>query len=209
MLSRKVHPPVRLQSLGIRSKPTRSGFVDALYGTALRLTRNPADAEDLVQETYLRAFRFAPQFERGTNLKAWLFTILHNTFRNRRRDAGARPGECGQRGRRSELRRPPRVGRRQRSCCCGQSLDADLQMAVDAVPQPFREAMWLRDVEEFSYAEIAKMLGVPRRDSDVENLARPADALRSVDGAHRQVQTARGGGRLDVRRGKHRHVPMS
>jgi len=60
-------------------------YVDSLYGTALRLTRRPADAEDLVQETYLKAFRASAQFERGTNLKAWLFTILHNTFRNLRR----------------------------------------------------------------------------------------------------------------------------
>lgn len=135
-------------------------YVDSLYGTAMRLTRNPADAEDLVQETYLKAFRFARRFERGTNLKAWLFTILHNTFRNRRRDAAresvtvdseiveraeARPGQ-------SET--PEQILLRD-------SLDADLQMAVDAVPQPFREALWLRDVEEFSYAEIAKMLDVP------------------------------------------------
>src|SRR6187399_1398064 len=60
-------------------------YVDSLYGTALRLTRRPQDAEDLVQETYLKAFRASRQFERGTNLKAWLFTILHNTFRNMRR----------------------------------------------------------------------------------------------------------------------------
>jgi RNA polymerase sigma-70 factor (ECF subfamily) len=135
-------------------------YVDSLYGTALRLTRNPADAEDLVQETYLRAFRFARQFERGTNLKAWLFTILHNAFRNRRRDAFREPVKAD-----SEV-----VERAQSSVVGGETpeefllrdtLDADLQLAVDAVPQPFREAVWLRDVEEFSYAEIASMLGVP------------------------------------------------
>src|ERR1700722_4682990 len=60
--------------------------LDSLYRTALRLTRVPADAEDLVQETYLKAFRAADRFEPGTNLKAWLFTILHNTARNRARD---------------------------------------------------------------------------------------------------------------------------
>src|SRR2546425_12864911 len=60
--------------------------LDSLYRTALRLTRVPADAEDLVQETYLKAFRAADQFEPGTNLRAWLFTILHNTDRNRVRD---------------------------------------------------------------------------------------------------------------------------
>jgi RNA polymerase sigma-70 factor (ECF subfamily) len=61
-------------------------YIDSLYGTALRLTRKPADAEDLVQDTYLKAFRASHQFQRGTNLKAWMFTILHNTFRNMRRD---------------------------------------------------------------------------------------------------------------------------
>src|SRR5438309_5686471 len=60
--------------------------LDSLYRTSLRLTRNPADAEDLVQETYLKAFRAAGRFEPGTNLRAWLFTILHNTARNRARD---------------------------------------------------------------------------------------------------------------------------
>src|SRR5436309_15398362 len=65
--------------------------IDRLYGTALRLTRRAADAEDLVQDTYLKAFRSAHQFEPVTNLKAWLFTILHNTFRNARRHDGRNP----------------------------------------------------------------------------------------------------------------------
>src|SRR6185436_3773011 len=60
--------------------------LDSLYRAALRLTRAPADAEDLVQETYLKAFRAAERFEPGTNMRAWLFTILHNTARNRARD---------------------------------------------------------------------------------------------------------------------------
>src|SRR5260221_3246108 len=63
-------------------------LVDSLYRAALRITRVPADAEDLVQETYLKAFRAAGRFEPGTNLRAWLFTILHNTARNRARDRG-------------------------------------------------------------------------------------------------------------------------
>ena len=66
-------------------------YIDGLYGTALRLTRRPQDAEDLVQDTYLKAFRASKQFERGTNLKAWLFTILHNTFRNKIRHDGRNP----------------------------------------------------------------------------------------------------------------------
>src|ERR671922_2554269 len=67
--------------------------LDSLYGTALRLTRNEADAQDLVQDTYVKAFKSRRQFKAGTNLKAWLFTILHNTFRNRRRDIGRDPIE--------------------------------------------------------------------------------------------------------------------
>src|ERR687891_1662834 len=63
------------------------GYLEPLYATALRLTRNRADAEDLVQDTFVKAFRFTDRFQRGTNLKAWLYTILHNTWRNRRRDA--------------------------------------------------------------------------------------------------------------------------
>ena len=66
---------------------------DALYRAALRLTRNPAEADDLVQDTYLKAFRSAARFERGTNLRAWLFTILMNTYRNSRRDAARDPIE--------------------------------------------------------------------------------------------------------------------
>src|SRR3954454_23168625 len=138
--------------------------LDSLYRTALRLTRAPADAEDLVQDTYLKAFRAADSFEPGTNLRAWLFTILHNTARNRARDrardnvtidsetvdqaadlltsgadADATPEALLMRG----------------------ALDPELQAAIDALPEAFREAVWLRDVEEFSYAEIAAMLHIP------------------------------------------------
>src|SRR6186713_2547484 len=62
-------------------------FLEPLFATAMRLTRNRADAEDLVQDTYVKAFRHSGQFKRGTNLRAWLYTILHNTWRNRVRDA--------------------------------------------------------------------------------------------------------------------------
>jgi len=135
-------------------------FIDSLYGTALRLTRRAQDAEDLVQETYLKAFRASSQFERGTNLKAWLFTILHNTFRNMRRHDGRNPVDVN-----SET-----VERAVDHAAADQSpeqlltratLDADLQAALDALPDAFRQAVWLRDVEEFSYAEIARMLEVP------------------------------------------------
>jgi RNA polymerase sigma-70 factor, ECF subfamily len=135
--------------------------VDALYATALRLTANPADAEDLVQDTYLKAFRSASQFEPGTNLKAWLFTILHNTFLNRRRRAvrepvGVDPQEIEQAavGLSAATPTPEELLLRD-------TLDADLKAALESLPDAFRHAVWLRDVEEFSYAEIASMLGIP------------------------------------------------
>ena len=135
-------------------------YIDSLYGTALRLTRRTQDAEDLVQETYLKAFRASHQFERGTNLKAWLFTILHNTFRNLRRNAGRNPVDVNSEtvehavDRAAEEQTPEQLLTRA-------TLDADLQTALDEMPDAFRQAVWLRDVEEFSYAEIAAMLEVP------------------------------------------------
>jgi RNA polymerase sigma-70 factor (ECF subfamily) len=135
-------------------------YVDSLYGTALRLTRRPQDAEDLVQETYLKAFRASAQFERGTNLKAWLFTILHNTFRNMRRHDVRNPVDVN-----SETveQAADRAGDDQspEQLLTRATLDADLQAALDDLPDNFRQAVWLRDVEEFSYADIAKMLDVP------------------------------------------------
>ena len=135
-------------------------YVDSLYGTALRLTRRPADAEDLVQDTYLKAFRAASQFERGTNLKAWLFTILHNTFRNVRRHDGRNPVDVDS----ETVEQAADAAGAQHSpeqLLTRATLDADLQAALDALPGAFRQAVWLRDVEEFSYAEIAQMIGVP------------------------------------------------
>lgn len=135
--------------------------IDGLYGAALRLTANPADAEDLVQDTYLKAFKSADQFQPGTNLRAWLFTILHNTFLNRRRRAvrepvAAEPDEIE----RAAAALPGEVETPERLLLRG-TLDADLQAALDSLPEAFRQAVWLRDVEEFTYAEIAGMLGVP------------------------------------------------
>jgi RNA polymerase sigma-70 factor (ECF subfamily) len=138
-------------------------YLEPLYGTALRLTRNRADAEDLVQDTVVKALRFSDRFTPGTNLKAWLYTILHNTWRNRRRDAArdsveidsARVDAAAQRADGpAAFDTPERILLRQ-------TLDGDLQAALDDMPEAFREAVWLRDVDEFSYAEIAEMLGVP------------------------------------------------
>jgi RNA polymerase sigma-70 factor (ECF subfamily) len=137
--------------------------LDSLYRVALRLTRSPADAEDLVQDTFLKAFRAADRFEPGTNLRAWLFTILHNTARNwerdRARDLVAVDSDAVDRA--TELQ--PSSGRAEtpETALLRDTLAPDLQAAIDALPDAFRQAVWLRDVEEFSYAEIAGMLSVP------------------------------------------------
>jgi RNA polymerase sigma-70 factor (ECF subfamily) len=140
--------------------------VDSLYRTALRLTHVPADAEDLVQETYLKAFRAADRFQPGTNLRAWLFTILHNTARNRARDRArdtvTADSEAVERAEESGgAWSPPGIAETPETLMLRETLTPDLQAAVEALPGPFRQAVWLRDVEEFSYAEIAEMLSIP------------------------------------------------
>ena len=133
---------------------------DALYRVALRLTRNPAEADDLVQETYLKAFRSAGRFERGTNLRAWLFTILMNTHRNSRRDATRDPIEVDSEVVEQAQAMPGRAATPE-DLLIDATMDVDVKAALDALPETFRAAVWLRDVEEFSYAEIARMLDVP------------------------------------------------
>ena len=139
-------------------------FMNGLYGTAVRLTRDGDAARDLVQDTYLKALRAHQRFQPGTNLKAWLYTILHNTWRNRRRDyARARVSfdsdtvdaamDAGQSGV-VERGTPETVLLRNVQ-------DAEIRAAVDALPESFREAVWLRDVEDLAYQEIADALEVP------------------------------------------------
>ena len=140
--------------------------LDSLYRTARRLSRDRADAEDLVQDTYLKAFRAADRFEPGTNLRAWLFTILHNTARNRFRDRARDMVAANSDVVDSAADAPPPGSSLQavdtpETRLLRETLDPQLQAAVDALPEAFREAVWLRDVEEFSYAEIAQMLDVP------------------------------------------------
>jgi RNA polymerase sigma-70 factor, ECF subfamily len=139
------------------------GYLEPLYATAMRLTRNRADAEDLVQDTMVRALRFRDRFEPGTNLRAWLYTILHNTWRNRIRDL-AREATDVDSERIEELAAradgPAEVDTPER-VLLRSTMDADLKEALDELPDAFRQAVWLRDVEEFSYAEIARMLDVP------------------------------------------------
>jgi RNA polymerase sigma-70 factor (ECF subfamily) len=139
--------------------------LDSLYRTALRLTRVPADAEDLVQETYLKAFRAADRFEPGTNLRAWLFTILHNTARNRARDRARDAVAIDSEAVDQAADVAPFVNatgpETPESLLLRDTLAPQLQAAIDRLPDTFRTAVWLRDVEEFSYAEIARMLEIP------------------------------------------------
>jgi RNA polymerase sigma-70 factor, ECF subfamily len=135
-------------------------LIDRLYSAALRLTRSEADAQDLVQDTYLRAFRAADQFRPGTSARAWMFTILHNTFLNARRDQGRSPIETDS----DVVERAADLAGGAASpedILLREVMDVDLKGALEALPAVFREAVWLRDVEQFSYDEMATILGVP------------------------------------------------
>ncbi|MCC7035227.1 MAG: sigma-70 family RNA polymerase sigma factor [Acidobacteria bacterium] len=140
-------------------------WLDALYGTAVRLTRDPDAAQDLVQDTYLKAFRARRTFQPGTSLKAWLYTILHNTWRNRRRDLGRSRVEADSdlmelTVERGEHTVSSRLDDPETQLLRG-TLSEDLRRALEQLPEAFREAVWLRDVEELSYQEIAAVLEIP------------------------------------------------
>ncbi len=136
-------------------------WIDGLYGAALRLTRNPADAEDLVQETYVKAFKSAGKFKAGTNLRAWLFTILRNHFLNDRRHENANPVEVDSEAVERMAADASSAGETAEDALIQRASDDQVRAALEAVPEPFREAVWLRDAEGFSYVEIAEMLRVP------------------------------------------------
>jgi RNA polymerase sigma-70 factor, ECF subfamily len=142
--------------------------LDALYRTALRMTRNPQDAEDLVQETMLRAFRFLDRFQPGTNLRAWLFKILTNTYINRYRKQSSEPrvdslddseelslyryldSEAASRGGSVEAQVLDRFA------------EQDIKTAIEALPPQYRMTVLLADVEGFSYNDIAEITNVKK-----------------------------------------------
>jgi RNA polymerase sigma-70 factor, ECF subfamily len=141
--------------------------LDALYRTALRMTRSEADAEDLVQETFIRAFRFRDQFTLGTNMKAWLFRILTNTFINTYRRKAAQPEVTDLEGvdefslyRRMADDRAASSSPDPESELLKGVVDTEVTDALEELPEKFRTAVLL-DVEGFSYKEIAEMLGIP------------------------------------------------
>lgn len=154
---------------GVRMSSDFSLFerhIDALYRSALRLTRKPEDAEDLVQETYLRAYRYRNRFKPGTNEKAWLFTIMTNVFRNRLRQRHApedpidAPGtdfsiydQLRREGMPVHLMSPEEI-------IVERGFGDEVKRALEGLPVPMRMVVVLVDVEDFSYKEVASILGI-------------------------------------------------
>jgi RNA polymerase sigma-70 factor (ECF subfamily) len=137
-----------------------------LYGAAMRMTRNPADAEDLIQETYLRAFRGFAGFKEGTNLKAWLYRILTNNFISTYRKAQRQPQISEGPEDVGEWYLYDKLGARNvepsaESEVLAQMPDEDVRAALESIPENFRIPVLLADVEGFSYKEIAEIMGTP------------------------------------------------
>jgi RNA polymerase sigma-70 factor (ECF subfamily) len=143
-------------------------FIDQLYAAGMRMTRNPSDAQDLVQETFVKAFSAFRQYQQGTNLKAWLYRILTNTFINNYRKKQRDPYqgtiddlEDWQLGNAQSATAAATVGRSAEAEAIDHLPDSAVKDALQAVPEDFRLAVYLADVEGFSYQEIADIMKTP------------------------------------------------
>jgi RNA polymerase sigma-70 factor (ECF subfamily) len=139
--------------------------VDALYSAALRLSRNPEDAHDLLQETVLRAYRFFHQYTPGTNCRAWLLTILYNNFRNGYRGADREvvslsPEDFERAVEGASARGDQRLSNPE-TLVSEQVLDQEVAAALNALPSDFRTVLMLVDVQELNYQEVAQVLEIP------------------------------------------------
>ena len=141
-------------------------YAPQLYSAALRMTRNPADAEDVVQETFLKAYRAYDSYTQGTNLKAWLYRILTNTYINKYRKQQRRPSEV-ELGELEDLYLYKRLGEASGATQSAEAdmldtfVDTDVIEALESLPESFRLPVLLADVDGFSYKEIAEMLDIP------------------------------------------------
>lgn len=143
-------------------------YAPQLYSAAMRMTRNPADAEDLVQETFLKAYRAYHTFEEGTNLKAWLYRILTNTYINKYRKDSRRPSEVDL-GAVEDLYLYRNIGSEESAEAARSTeervldglVESDIKEAVEDLPENFRLPVLLADLAGFSYKEIADILDIP------------------------------------------------
>jgi RNA polymerase sigma-70 factor (ECF subfamily) len=141
-------------------------YLDQLYSAALRMTRNPADAEDLVQETYAKAYGSFHQFQEGTNLKAWMYRILTNTYITTSRKAQRQPKQAGtetvEDWQLAQAESHMSTGLKSAEAEALEHLpDSDVKEALQQIPEDFRIAVYLADVEGFAYKEIAAIRGTP------------------------------------------------
>jgi len=141
-------------------------YIDQLYSAAMRMTRNPQDAEDLVQETYAKAFAAFHQFKPGTNLKAWLYRILTNayinTYRKKQRQPIQDSHETIEDWQQARAEAHTSTGLQSAEAQALEHLpDSDVKDALQQIPEDFRLAVYLADVEGFAYKEIAEIMGTP------------------------------------------------
>ena len=169
----------------IRFERDALAFTDQLYAAALRYTKNPEDARDLVQDTYLKAFTSFHQFEEGTNLRAWLYRVLTTTFINTYRKDQRRP-QIAQ----AELEDWQVAEAQSHTSDLGKSAevealenlpDSDIKRALQEIPQEFRMVVYFADVEGFSYKEISEILGVPNGTASLNAIGKiPTDQIPAI-----------------------------